>query len=136
MLECRAQQLDIFDNDHARATFLADRLSQRFGRAVAAVDDPVAAVRRASGIVNATPIGMDKYPGIPFDPQLLAPSQWVADIIYFPTETALLREARSRNCRILDGTGMAVLQAVKAFEHFTGITPDPDAMARHFDAAA
>lgn len=135
LLECGTALLDIYDSDNARATQLADRLTERFGRTVVSVTDPIAALRRASGAVNATPIGMDKYPGTPFDPDRLQASQWVADIVYFPAETELLRRARGRGCRTLDGTGMAILQAVKAFEHFTGIAPDPAAMARHFNAA-
>lgn len=136
LLECGTQLLDIHDRDHDIATRLADRLTQRFGRTVVPVTDAAAALRRATGAVNATPIGMDKYPGAPFDTELLAPPQWVADIVYFPAETALLRQARTRGCRTLAGTGMAIFQAVKAFEHFTGIAPDSDAMARHFEAAA
>jgi shikimate dehydrogenase len=136
LLECGTTILDIYDPDDARATRLADRLTQRFGRMVVPVTDPVAALRRASGAVNATPIGMDKYPGVAFDPAALAAGQWVADVVYFPAETELLRRAKERGCRTLPGTGMAIFQAVKAFEHFTQITPDPDAMARHFEAAA
>jgi shikimate dehydrogenase len=136
LLECGTNLLDIFDSDHRRAIGLAARLSDRFGRTVVAVTDPASALRSASGAVNATPVGMDKYPGMPFDPALLSPSQWVADIIYFPAETGLLRQAEERGCRTLPGAGMAVFQAVKAFELFTGIVPDPEAMARHFEAAA
>lgn len=136
LLECGTTALDIHDPDDARATRLADRLTRRFGRMVVAVTDPVAALRRALGAVNATPVGMEKYPGIPFDPAALAAGSWVADIVYFPAETELLRRARERGCRTLAGTGMAIFQAAKAFEHFTQITPDADAMARHFEAAA
>ena len=46
---------------------------------------------------------------------------WVADVVYFPIETALLRAARQLGCRTMSGEGMAVFQAVRAFEHFTGI---------------
>ena len=59
---------------------------------------------------------------------------WVADIVYFPLETELLRVARARGCRTLDGGGMAVLQAVEAFRLFTGIMPDAERMLRHFAA--
>lgn len=135
LLECGTNLLDILDSDHTRATGLAARLSDRFLRTVVAVTDPAIALRSASGAVNATPVGMDKYPGTPFDPDLLESSQWVADIIYFPAETELLREAQKRGCRTLSGAGMAVFQAVKAFELFTGIAPDPEAMARHFEEA-
>jgi shikimate dehydrogenase len=79
---------------------------------------------------------MDKYPGVPFDPAALAAGSWVADLVYFPAQTELLRRAMQHGCRTLAGTGMAIFQAVKAFEHFTQITPNADAMARHFEAAA
>jgi shikimate dehydrogenase len=59
---------------------------------------------------------------------------WVAEIVYFPLETALLREARARGCRTLDGGGMALFQAVEAFRLFTGLDPDPERMRGHFGA--
>ena len=65
---------------------------------------------------------------------LLRPDLWVADIIYFPLETELLRQARRIGCRTLSGAGMAVYQAVRAFEHFTGIAPDIDRMKAAFEA--
>jgi len=45
-----------------------------------------------------------------------------------------LRMARERGCRTLPGSGMAVFQAVRAFELFTGVTPDADRMRSVFDA--
>ena len=77
---------------------------------------------------------MDKYPGMPLRAGLLRAELWVAEIVYFPIETALLRAARAAGCRTLDGGGMAVFQAVKAFELFTGTTPDDQRMLRHFAA--
>lgn len=136
LLTLGARQLTLSETDLDRATQLAARLSERFGVPVVATSDPTEAVATASGLVNATPVGMDKYPGLPFDAALLRPALWVAEIIYFPAETALLRQARSLRCRTLAGTGMAVYQAVKAFELFTGIAPDRAAMTQHFQAAA
>lgn len=136
VLELGTRLLDIYDPDLGRATTLADRLTERFGRTVVPVTDPVAAVRRASGAINATPVGMEKYPGVPFETDTLTPQHWVADIVYFPAETELLRRARALGCRTLAGTGMAIFQAIKAFELFTGLTPDREAMAQHFEAAA
>ena len=57
---------------------------------------------------------------------------WVAEIIYFPLETELLRNARALGCRTLDGGGMAVFQAVDAFRLITGVTPDAERMLAHF----
>jgi shikimate dehydrogenase len=136
LLELGTEELEICDTDIARASRLAGQLARRFDRAVSAVTHVETAARRASGIVNATPVGMDKYPGTPFATELLHPRHWIADIVYFPAETELLRVARRLGCRTLAGTGMAVYQAVKAFELFTGIAPDRASMLQHFGAAA
>ena len=73
---------------------------------------------------------MAKLPGTPVPPELLRPALWVSEIIYFPLETELLKHARAIGCRTLDGGGMAMFQAVRAFELFTGIEPDVDRMRR------
>ena len=67
---------------------------------------------------------MDKLPGLPLPAALLRPELWVAEIVYFPLETALLRAARARGCPRCDGGGMAVGQAIGAFELFTGRPAD------------
>ncbi|NUP75600.1 MAG: shikimate dehydrogenase, partial [Sinomonas sp.] len=86
----------------------------------------------ADGVVHCTPVGMAAHPGTPFDTSLLDPRQWVADIVYRPIETQLVREARAAGCRVLDGGRMAVGQAVDAFRIFTGIEPDAERMRAHF----
>ena len=136
LLQLGVAELVLVDSDGARATTLATRLSDHGSARVEASSDVDASVRSADGIVNTTPIGMAKYPGTPFPGSLLASRQWVADIIYFPVETQLLREAGEIGCRVLPGTGMAIGQAVRAFELFTGRSTDMSAMARHFEAAA
>lgn len=136
LLSLGAGRLTLCETDIGRAEALAARLTERFGVAIAATSDPVWPVADADGVVNATPIGMDKYPGLPLPLALLHPSRWVAEIIYFPPQTELLRRAEAMGCRTLAGTGMAVYQAVKAFELFTGVAPDRAAMTAHFRTAA
>jgi shikimate dehydrogenase len=136
LMELGVSNLMIIDQDHERAQRLAKRLEASFsGRVNAAlsIEDSLA---RSDGLVNATPVGMAKYPGVPFPPELLTAQHWVAEVIYFPQVTELLRYAGQLGCRTLTGTGMAVYQAVRAFELFTGIAPDRAAMARHFGTAA
>jgi shikimate dehydrogenase len=87
---------------------------------------------QADGLIHATPTGMKKFPGLPLPAALLRPAMWVAEIVYFPLETELLRVARQLGCRTLDGGDMAVFQAVEAFRLFTGIAPDAERMRRHF----
>lgn len=136
LLEIGVGQLVIVDSDGSRARDLALSLSRTFTGRVVAGTDAAQIIPAADGIVNTTPVGMAKYPGMPFDAALLRPAQWVADIVYFPPETALLRAARATGCRTLSGIGMAIGQAVRAFELFTGVKPDRRAMADHFEAAA
>jgi shikimate dehydrogenase len=126
-------RLSVFDTDKARAEAVAGALCAHFGegRAVAGADLP-AAMAEADGVVNCTPVGMAKYPGLPLPKELLRPAHWVAEIVYFPLETELLRTARALGCATLDGGRMAVFQAVGAFRLFTGLEPDAERMLRHF----
>ena len=89
---------------------------------------------KLNGIVNATPVGMAKLPGYPFPVQHLSRAMWVVDIIYFPIETELLRAARKLGCRTLSGSGMAVYQAMHAFELFSGCHAEHSRMKATFDA--
>ena len=125
--------LTIFDIEARRARQVAASLASRFGesRVVAGTDLP-AAMTQADGLIHATPTGMVKLPGLPLPAALLRPQLWVAEIVYFPLETELLRAASKLGCRTLNGGGMAVFQAVEAFRLFTGITPDAERMSRHF----
>ena len=135
MLTLGARKLAIFDPDTARARKLAAGLCARFGAGLAAAgSDLAAAMATADGLIHATPTGMVKHPGLPLPAQLLRPALWVAEIVYFPLETELLREARRLGCRTMNGSGMAVFQAVEAFRLFTGITPDAERMQRHFES--
>ena len=133
ILSLGAAHLSIFDRDQARAEALAENMQTHFPRAVVEGGRDLAkAMADASGLIHATPTGMSKYPGLPLEADLLRPALWVAEIVYFPLTTELLAEARRRGCRVLDGGGMAVFQAVKAFHLFTGIEPDAERMRRHF----
>ncbi len=129
------EQLTIFDVDASRASALADNLNAHFpgNRASAGTDLPIA-MAGADGLVNTTPMGMAKLPGMPVPKALLRAPMWVAEIVYFPLETELLREARALGCRTLDGGTMAVFQAVKAFELFSGAAADATRMQAHFSA--
>jgi shikimate dehydrogenase len=118
------EELLIVDADPERAAALATAVGGRTG-------EP-GDVARADGLVHATPTGMVGHPGIALDPDLLHEGLWVADIVYRPLETELLRAARERGCRTLDGGGMVVFQAAASLELFTGVRPDRRRMLRHF----
>jgi len=133
MLGLGARELTIFDVDLDRADSLVRSLARHFpDRKIRAVDEIADAVEPAQGLVHATPTGMASHRGSAVPATLLRQDLWVADIVYFPLETELLRQARAAGCRTLDGGGMATFQAAKAFEIFTGRTADGERMRRHF----
>lgn len=129
------ERLDLHDTVVTRAEQLAANLAACFGpHRIGVSPDLGVDLARADGLINTTPVGMAKYPGLPLDAALLRCELWVADIVYVPLETELLRRARALGCRTLDGGGMAVFQAVEAFRLFTGIAPDGERMLRHFNS--
>ena len=127
-----AGQLLLVDAEPARARALATELALRYPGRVAAADGAADALHGASGLIHATPTGMDKLPGLPLAESLLHPGLWVAEIVYFPLETALLKAARARGCAVVDGGSMAVGQALGAFELITGLAPDAARVNAHF----
>ncbi|HUN44380.1 MAG TPA: shikimate dehydrogenase [Acetobacteraceae bacterium] len=133
-IQSGVRRLSIFDVESAKAQALAERLNTQFAEMPATVCvDLASAMSSADGLINTTPIGMVSHPGLPLPAALLRPTLWVAEIVYFPLETALLRTAREIGCPTLDGGGMAVFQAVEAFRLFSGVTPDAERVRRHFD---
>lgn len=81
-------------------------------------------LRDATLLVNATSIGMGTDE-LPIDPALLRRDVAVADIVYHPLDTALLRAARRVGAETIDGLGMLVHQAVLQQQLWTGVRPDP-----------
>ncbi len=123
------KHLTIFDIDTAKAEHLVTALGTS---QVAHGTNLADAMAHADGLIHATPTGMAQHPGLPLPATLLRPELWVAEIVYFPLETELLRTANSIGCRTLNGSGMAVFQAVDAFRLFTGIQPDAERMLGSF----
>lgn len=81
-------------------------------------------------VINATSIGLfpDVDARLDIDMESLRPEMIVADVIPNPPATRLVREARARGCKVLDGLGMLVNQGVIGFKLWTGLDPDPSVM--------
>lgn len=134
LLTMGADHVTVVDADAARATDLAAQLAARYGQErahPAPQEDLPGLLEGADGLAHATPTGMAHHPGLPLPAELLNPGLWVADIVYRPLETELLKQARALGCRTLDGGGMVVFQAAHAFRLFTGRTPDAERMFAH-----
>jgi shikimate dehydrogenase len=127
-------RLTLVDADATRAGRLARTLADEFGAGrvtISGRDSLSSLLATADGVVNATPVGMAHNPGSPVPEADLRADMWVADIVYRPVDTTLLRAARAAGAPTLHGGGMNVFQATAAFELFTGRPADTGAMLAH-----
>ncbi|MFI8525998.1 shikimate dehydrogenase [Promicromonospora sukumoe] len=129
----------VHDADPAAAATLLDRFTGAVGpqgsgppRLLGSGGSLEHWLSRADGVVHVTPVGMAEHPGVAFDVGRLGPAAWVAEVVYRPLETELLRRARARGLATLDGGGMAVGQAVESLRLITGLEPDTARMHAHF----
>ena len=126
-----AADLKIFnikDEFYANAEDIAAKLSEAVPACHVEVDDLAnaealkTAIADADILVNATKMGMK-----PLDddslihPEYLRPDLVVADTVYNPRETILIKEAQKAGCKAaIGGIGMLLWQGVAAFKLYTG----------------
>lgn len=136
LLRRKVSRLIIVDTSEQQRERLMDRLRPLAGSTeLISATDAQEAIADATGVVNCTPVGMLKIPGTPIPKSYLRPSLWVADIVYVPLHTQLLKDAEATGCRTLSGAGMVVHQAAMAFELFTGVKADASKMIESFEKA-
>jgi shikimate dehydrogenase len=125
--------ITILNRSVEKARFIVEKLGSNSNAKLSyrslSEDDQKAVIPKAHIIVNATPVGMT-IPGCPISPSLLNNSHIVFDMIYWPPETQLLKEARLREATIINGLPMLVYQAAYSFKLWFGISPPLDVMFR------
>lgn len=124
LLEAGAPEVRISNRTRARA----DQIKSDFGGRVGVVDwvKAGAEIEYAHTLVNTTSLGMTGKSGLTVSLDKLNPETLVTDIVYSPLETELLKAARSKGCRVVDGLGMLIHQAVPGFQRWFGQKPVVD----------
>jgi shikimate 5-dehydrogenase len=112
----------------ARNAAKARGLGERFGAAWVDLKD--ARFGDYDVVVNATPLGtagnfVDQTPA---SVQQLRGARLAYDLVYNPTETRFLREAREAGCKTLGGLAMLAAQAAEQLKLWTGAPPTPGVM--------
>ena len=126
-----AAEITVVNRDQGRGSSLADLLSQRVQVPATWVawEGDFSVPPETHVVINATSIGLgDPDARVPLLISSLESEMVVADVIFNPPETRLVREARQRGCSVLDGLGMLVNQGVIGFKLWTGVDPDPQVM--------
>lgn len=115
-----------------RTSERSQALADQFGSSVRPIpwDQINQLLPRIGLLINTTSLGMRGQPSLKLDVELLSPQAIVADLVYVPLETSLLRDARARGLRTADGLGMLLHQAVRGFELWFGQRPQVTAELR------
>lgn len=129
---CGVSRLRLYDTDRSRTEAIAAALGARAQTIIA--DSAEAAAEGAAGIVNGTPIGMLPDRGIPIEASAIHASQWVADAVYHPLWTPLLKAAQKAGATVMTGRELAIHQGVDAFRLFTGLEASEAVIGAAFDA--
>jgi len=121
LLDRGVARIHLVNRSHERAQMLARPYGDRVH--VAPWRDVDAILPKAGLVVNTTSLGMQGQPLLPFDASALRADATVADLVYVPLETTLLKAAKARGLRTADGLGMLLHQAVRGFELWFGKRP-------------
>lgn len=111
----------------------AEKLRADFGNRIEVVDWVHAGniLDDAKLVVNTTSLGMTGHREMRIPLDGLKPGTIVNDLVYSPLRTGLLATAEEKGCRVVDGLGMLLHQAVPGFERWFGKRPEVDENVRN-----
>jgi shikimate dehydrogenase len=133
LFEVGATEVMIADLNAASAASLAAALNAAgFKASSVSPDGLAAAAASADGLVNCTPVGHYKTPGLPIAAELIGPQRWAFDAVYTPIDTEFLLQAHARGLAIVSGFDLFIYQGIDAFEIFTGVRADAKAVLQRF----
>ena len=130
------QGICIADTSAEQTRRLANTLKKKFPKCKVATfpsfekADIERAIVDCDILINATPCGMKASDPIVVSPRALHRKLIICDLIYNPAMTALTKEARKRNLKVMNGLGMLLYQGVIAFELWTGKKAPVEVMAK------
>ena len=133
LMDLGAATVSVHDTDTARAAALVADLMLHYGAARCRLADslPEAICRRRRASSTPRRSACRAFRATPCRSPRSPPRHWVADVIYTPIETELIKAARAAGARVLTGGGMCVHQAAETFRLFTGAAAGCRAHASH-----
>ena len=107
----------------------AKKLADEFGCDFAGLDE--LSNVNAELLINCTSIGMHpEVDATPLPKEYLKKSMMVFDTVYNPAKTLLLKQAKQKRAKTIDGLSMFVNQAAAQFKLFSRQTPNSDLMRK------
>jgi shikimate dehydrogenase len=120
-LKARGMTVALCNRTPGNAVEIAEALGGMSGHGLEALP---ALMGETDLLVNTTSLGMSGKPPLDIDLSPLKAGAVVHDIVYVPLETELLKQAKARGHRTVDGLGMLLHQAVEGFQHWFGVRPE------------
>lgn len=121
-----ATKISIWDLDHDKAA----KLAREIGSVAESI--PVEQAKQAAidadGLVNATALGMQQYPGSAFEQDWLHGQKWAFDAVYTPVETQFLSFAMAAGLKTVSGFELFKHMAIGSFSAYTNRAVDEEAM--------
>ncbi|RNF51435.1 shikimate dehydrogenase [Marinomonas hwangdonensis] len=121
LFEVGATEVLVTDLSERSAQSLVDAINEAGYKARVVVKEDIAeAAAEVDGLVNCTPVGHLKSPGMPLAAELIQEQKWAFDAVYTPMDTEFLTEANKKGLQIVSGFDLFFYQGIDAFEIFTG----------------
>ncbi|MDQ0269530.1 shikimate dehydrogenase [Cytobacillus purgationiresistens] len=129
LAEAGVEHIDICNRTVQKAMRMVDECPYSVQSKILSIDEAEEQLSRYELIIQTTSIGMHpNIQAVPLSLRNLSGNAFVSDIIYNPSETIFLQEAKQKGASIQNGLSMFVYQGALAFEKWTGIMPDSDRM--------
>ena len=136
IMEKKPKKLFIMNRNIDNAETLRLNLSASFRKSTVLTlpnkEEPIKFTLQVTDLlINATPVGMDGE-SIPsfIDPKNLPEKAVVYDLIYSPPLTPLLKKAKERNLKVINGEKMLLYQGALSFKLWTDKEPPIDVMKK------
>lgn len=112
---------------YARSTVLLPRVQEKTGaemilHAFENKEEMKGAIAESDILINATPVGMGESAGQSSVPaEFIKEGMVVADTVYHPRMTQILKDAEAKGCKVIGGIGMMIEQAARGEEIWYGV---------------
>jgi shikimate dehydrogenase len=124
LAELGASALRLVDRDATKAKALAEDLGKVFpDLTISLATSAEEAAAGATGLVNATPVGMVGYGGTPLSGSAMLGAEWAFDAVYTPKDTQFLQDAEAAGLTIVSGWELFFFQGVHAWQLFSEPRP-------------
>ncbi len=127
-----AKEIFITDIVKTKAVSLARNIRNHFPRCKVEFVSRISYLvsRNIDLLVNVTPLGMRKTDRLPVNPKLLHNRLSIYDVVYNPSPTKLVKVAKKRKIKAVNGLGMLLYQGAEAFQLWTGRRAPVEAMRK------